>query len=744
MTPAMRVQAGDVWGGLAASVVALPAAISFGVAVYEPLGQGFNAQGVMAGMVGATVLGVLAARFGGCQRLISSPCAPAAAVLSAFALQFTHAGMAANQVLLSLLLIGALSGLLQMLFGLSRLGGLIKYMPYPVVSGYLSGVGLIIIAAQTPKCLGVAGNNGVLFALTTPEQWRAPSLIVGAVAMVLMWAGPRLSTRVPAVIIALAGGMLTYGMLALKDASLRSLHGNPLIVGPVGDLHASVSGSGTLTSLPNVFSGLLLPWEAIAEANLPPISLLLYPALSLAVLLSIDTLKTCVVLDTLTRSRHDSNRELIGQGIGNLASSLCSGLPGAGTMGATLVNISSGARSSASGMIEGVMVLVAYLLLAPLIAWIPLAALAAILIVVGLKMIDRHALSLVRSRDTQLDVVVMVTVALVALTVSLIAATGTGLLLAVLLFLRRQAGTQIVRRNTFGNQVFSRCERLEHERALLEDKGKQTAILELQGPLFFGTANQLIRAAEPYLAGYRYLILDLRWVQSVDLSAVHAIEQIRDSLAENGHELLLSDLPGELPSGENLRQYFDHTGMLKKREHTHVFDELDDALGWIEDQWLTEAGLRPRADPSYALRDFDVFRHRKDDTLADLEACMQRHWLKAGERLFTAGEQSDDLYFILRGEIRLDVPLADGREHHLASHHQGDFIGELGFLDGRNRVDSATAVTDVELLSLSRSRFDQLADNHKRLSITLMTEIARVLASRLRQTSNELRVLESS
>ncbi len=744
MTVPVRLQAGDLWGGMAAAVVALPAAIGFGVAVYEPLGQSFNAQGVMAGMVGATLLGVLAARFGGCQRLISSPCAPAAAVLSAFAIQFTQHGMPADQVLLSLLLIGAISGALQILFGLSRLGELIKFMPYPVVSGYLSGVGLIIIASQMPKWLGVTGNRGFWFALTSPEQWRAPSLIVGAVAMLLMWLGPRLTLRVPAVVIAMMGGSLTYAVLGVWDESLRSLQGNTLIVGPLGGLSDSGGASDALGGLSNLLSSLLMPWQAVAGAHLPSLGNLLYPALTLAVLLSIDTLKTCVVLDTLTRSRHDSNRELIGQGIGNLMSALCSGMPGAGTMGATLVNISSGARTSASGMIEGAVVLLAYLLLAPLLAWIPLAALAAILIVVGLRMIDRHSLSLARSRDTQLDFAVVITVAVVAQVFSLIIATGTGLLLAVLLFLRKQIGSQVVRRATFGHQVFSRCERLEHERALLEDKGRQTAILELQGPLFFGTANQLYRGAEPYLTGYRYLILDLRWVQSVDLSAVHALEQLRDRLAESGHELILSDLPAELPSGDNLRQYFDHTGILQERTHIRVFNELDDALEWIEEQWLNEAGLRPRAGQRLTLRDFDIFRYRKDDTLADLEACMQRHSLAPGERLFTTGDRSDELYFILQGEIRLEVPLADGRAHHIASHHQGDFIGELGFLDGRARADSATAVTEVELLSLSRFRFDQLAENHRRLGVTLITEIARVLASRLRQTSKELRVLESS
>ena len=740
----MRLQTGDIWGGLAAMMVALPAAIGFGVIVYEPLGQMYNAQGAMAGIIGATLLGFFAAMFGGCKRLISAPCAPAAAVLAAFAIQFTQMGMPPDQILLALLLIGLLASVFQISFGLLKLGGLIKYMPYPVVSGYLSGVGLIIIAAQTPKWLGITGNQGFWFALSAVDQWRWTSLIVGLVTAALMITGPRITQRIPAVIMAITGGVTTYWLLSLWDSNLQQIQNNTLIVGPLGGLGTTGSAGDAVGGLTNFFSSISLPYRAIADAALPPINNLLYPALTLAILLSIDTLKTCIVLDTLTHSRHDSNRELLGQGIGNMASALCAGMPGAGTMGASLLNMSSGARTRASGMIEGIMVLLAYVLLAPLLAWIPLSALAAILIVVGFRMIDRHSFNFLKSRDTALDFVVILTVAMVALSISLIAATGVGLMLAIVLFLRKQIGTHLIRRTTFGNQVFSRCERLESERHVLEQKGQQTVILELQGSLFFGTANQLYQAVEPYLHGYRYVILDLRRVQSVDMTAGHTLEQLRDALAENNSDLILSELPGAMPTGENLKRYFDHLGILGTQQHIYVFDELDDALEWIEEQWLLESGLRPRPDERYALRDFDVFKNHKADTLADLQACMQAKELKAGEQLFQAGSHSDEIFFIMRGEVRIDIPLADGHLHHTATHHQGDFIGELGFLDGRPRGDTATAITDVELLVLSRSGLDQLVDNHKRLGVTLMTEIARVLASRLRQSNDELRVLESA
>ena len=740
----MRLQTGDIWGGLAAMMVALPAAIGFGVIVYEPLGQMYNAQGAMAGIIGATLLGFFAAMFGGCQRLISAPCAPAAAVLAAFAIQFTQMGMPPDQILLALLLIGLLASGFQISFGLLKLGGLIKYMPYPVVSGYLSGVGLIIIAAQTPKWLGITGNQGFWFALSAVDQWRWTSLIVGLVTAALMITGPRITQRIPAVIMAITGGVTTYWLLSLWDSNLQQIQNNTLIVGPLGGLGTTDNAGDAVGGLTNFFSSISLPYRAIADAALPPINNLLYPALTLAILLSIDTLKTCIVLDTLTHSRHDSNRELLGQGIGNMASALCAGMPGAGTMGASLLNMSSGARTRVSGMIEGIMVLLAYVLLAPLLAWIPLSALAAILIVVGFRMIDRRSFNFLKSRDTALDFVVIFTVAMVALSISLIAATGVGLVLAILLFLRKQIGTHLIRRTTFGNQVFSRCERLESERQVLEQKGQLTVILELQGSLFFGTANQLYQAVEPYLRGYRYVILDLRRVQSVDMTAGHTLEQLRDALAENNSDLILSDLPGAMPTGENLKRYFDHLGILGTQQHIHVFDELDDAMEWIEEQWLLESELRPRPEERYELRDFDVFKNHKADTLADLQACMQAKELKAGEQLFQAGLHSDEIFFIMRGEVRIDIPLADGHLHHTATHHQGDFIGELGFLDGRPRSDTATAITDVELLVLSRSGLDQLVDNHKRLGVTLMTEIARVLASRLRQSNDELRVLESA
>ncbi|MFA5915417.1 MAG: SulP family inorganic anion transporter, partial [Burkholderiales bacterium] len=443
--------AGDFWGGLAAMLVALPSAIAFGVTVYASLGGSFAAYGALAGILGTTALGLVASVAGGTKRLITAPCAPAAAVLSAFAIQQAAQGTPVATILLLLVVLALMTGMLQMLFGFVGLGGLIKYMPYPVVSGYLSGVGLIIIGSQVPKFLGAPTGTSLWHALTAPAVWLWQSIVVGIVTIAVMVLAPRVTKAVPAAILALLAGTASYFGLSLIDPAMLVLDKNPLVIGAMGG-----SGGGFI-------EGMAARWQGVQGMGLRDLRNLLVPALTLAVLLSIDTLKTCVVLDALTRSRHDSNRELVGQGLGNLTAGLIGGMPGAGQMGATMVNMSSGAVSRMSGVMEGVLALIAFLALGGLIAWVPVAALAAILIIVGIRMIDRHSFQFLKSRSTIFDFIVILAVVTVALTVGLIPASATGIVLAIVLFVREQIGGQIVRRKIYGNQSFSKQIRLHDD-----------------------------------------------------------------------------------------------------------------------------------------------------------------------------------------------------------------------------------------------------------------------------------------
>lgn len=720
---------GDFWGGFGAMLVALPSAIAFGVTIFSPLGGSSAALGAVAGILGTTVLGLIAPALGGTSRLITAPCAPAAAILSAIAAEYALKGVAAEQAIIMITLIGLICGALQFLFGIVGIGRLIKYMPYPVVSGYLTGVGVIIIMSQIPKLLGAPKGVAFAQALVSPALWNWQGIGAGVATIAVMWFGPRLTKAVPAAILGLGAGVLAYFGLALFDRALLVNVGNPLVVGPIaGSAEGILAAAGER-------------WGALGNLDFDLVAGVFVPAITLAVLLSIDTLKTCVVLDAMTRSRHDSNRELIGQGVANFAASAVGGVPGAGTMGATLVNISSGAQTRTSGVFEGVLALLAFLLLGSLIAWVPIAALAGILIVIGIRMIDWHSFAFLRRRSTILDFAVIAAVVIVATTYSLIAASGVGIALAVVLFVREQIGGAVVHRRNAGNQVFSKQVRLPDEMRILQERGGQSAIFELQGSLFFGTADQLYSALEADLKTRRYLILDLHRVQSVDITAAHLFEQLEDILSEREAFLIFSDVPRSLPSGRDMQQYFSEVGLVREDQHSRVFDELDDALEWVEGRILDEEHVSRAHEQPLELREMDLFAGRKAETLASLEGFLVRRSCKAGERIFSRGDTGDELFLIRRGAVRIVLPLTGQQGHHLATFGRGNFFGEMSFLDQDTRSADAIAFTDTDLFVLSRHRFNELADQHKRLASQILGALARVLAIRLRYANAEVRAL---
>jgi SulP family sulfate permease len=214
-------------------LVALPSAIGFGVAVYAPSGPSAASRGALAGIAGAVALGVTASLVGGTKRLVSAPCAPAAAVLSAATLLASQQGLDADAASALVTLMVVLGALAQVAFGFARAGSLIKYMPFPVVSGYLSGVGLYMILGQLPKFLGLPRGVSLAAGLANPALWSSTSLVVGAATAATMAVAPRLTQRLPGVILALAAGLLAYRALAVGDPSLATLDGNRFVIGAI-------------------------------------------------------------------------------------------------------------------------------------------------------------------------------------------------------------------------------------------------------------------------------------------------------------------------------------------------------------------------------------------------------------------------------------------------------------------------------------------------------------------------------
>jgi len=724
----------DALGGLAAMLVALPQAIAFGVAIYSPLGAEGAAAGAIAGLIGAAAIGFTAAMFGGTNRLISAPCAPAAAVMATLGMELA-AGAAPgdpNRIVLLLTLTALAAGGLQLAFGALGGGRLIKYIPYPVVTGYLSGVGVLIFLTQLPKLFGWPQGTPLLDGLRDPALLRVPSIVVGLAAVLAMVSAPKLTRKVPAPIFGLLGGLCAYAALAAAFPELRSLDGNELVVGPLGG-----GGGGTGLELSR--------WSAFPRVGWADLRAVVVPALTLSVLLSMDTLKTCVVLDALTRSRHDSNQELIGQGLANTASALLGGVPGAGTMGATLVNLQSGGKTRLSGVLEGGFALAAFFLLGRVIAWVPIAALAGILIVVAWRMVDRNSFRLLRNRSTTFDFAVMASVVGVAIATDLMIAAGVGLALSILLFIRDQIRGSVIRRKVLGSQLFSKQRRLPEAAKVLERDGGKTVACELQGSLFFGTTDQLFSELESDLKTRRFVILDLRRVQSVDFTAAHMLEQIEAMLAAQGGKLLLSSLPSTLPSGQDLKAYFDEIGLVAPQKGARVFDTMDDALAWAEERILEEADCPACSEETpLAQEEIDLFRELEPDLRQVLADCLTERPLKSGETAFRRGDKGDELFVIRRGSVRIVLPLEGGRAHHLATFGRGDFFGEIAFIDRGERSADAVAGSDTDLFILPRTRFNETVKDFPTLGIRIFARIALVQGVRLRKADHEIQILQES
>ncbi|MBI5497867.1 MAG: SLC26A/SulP transporter family protein [Deltaproteobacteria bacterium] len=719
----------DVFGGLSAMLVAVPSAVAFGLMVHAPLGGDLVAQGALVGMVGAVVLGLVAPLVGGTARLITAPCAPAAAVLAGLTTQLVSAreGGAAlppEKVLALLGVLGLIAGLMQLALGFAGGGRIIKYIPYPVVAGYLAGVGLTIFAGQLPRVLGAPSGTGFFAAFVGVDRWVPTSLLVGTASMLVMVGVARLMPRVPAPLVALVAG-------AGLDLLVRWVSGAPA--------PAASTGGGEL------WGPAVDRWSHASTLTGADLGLLFVPALTLAALLSLDTLKTCVVLDALTNSRHNSDKELRGQGAANLLSAALGGMPGAGTMGATLVNLHGGGQTRRSSLVEGALSLLALLALRPVIGALPSAALAGIMVVVGVRMVDRDIFNLVRQRTTRLDFAVVMAVAATAVGVGLVSAAGVGLALCILLFVREQMSGSVVRHRGVGAEARSKRRRLRADMAVLEKHGAERVVIELQGNLFFGTTDQLLSELGPLMGQCRWLVLDFRRVQSIDFSGAHLLEQLEHRLGDKDGVLVLAEMPTTLPTGTDVRRYLGDVGLGRGHSHVRIMSTLDSALEWTEDQLLEAHGVVTHGrEQALAAHEIEMLQGFPPEVLSKLVRVMQERTVAAGEFVFHRGDSGDSLFFIRRGAVRIELGLENGRRIHLATFGQGDFFGDMAFIDADVRSADATAATETELYVLSRGHMEEAAAADPRVGQALFDSLSRTLAHRLRITDRELMALQGA
>lgn len=499
---------GDLTGGLVAGIVALPLALAFGVQ---------SGLGAIAGLYGAIFIGIFAAIFGGTATQASGPTGPmtvVSAALVASAIEITGSLENAMGIIILTFLLG---GILQIIFGLINIAGYVKYFPYPVVSGFMSGVGLIIVILQIFPFAGLSSEKSTwlviqdLPRLFSDFNWQALSL--GALTVAIYYLFPLITKAIPSALVA----------LVVASVAAYFLQWDVPIIGEIPSGLPALQIDGILSVDPSSYM-------LIAEY-----------AIVLAVLGSIDSLLTSVIADNMTKTKHNSNRELIGQGIGNTLAAIFGGIPGAGATKGTVVNINSGGRTRLSGTVHGLFLLAVLLGLGTLAGFIPLAVLAGLLIPIGFKIVDTKGLKhlfIVPKADS----VVLILVLLITTFGSLIQAVGIGLLLASLLFMKRASdiGEKGLEVGTLAG--FDGEKPWQDEIEFYEANKDKVYIKHLYGPLFFGFTSRFQNEIKNIPNTIKVLIIRMDRVPYIDQSGLYALENAIMDLEKNGVEVYLTAL----------------------------------------------------------------------------------------------------------------------------------------------------------------------------------------------------------
>lgn len=517
---------GDIFGGITAGIVALPLALAFGIQAFGGINHpNAAAMGALAGLIGATLLGFFASLFGGTHSQISGPTGPMTVITASLVSAAWTISEDFSTVLISMAMAGIFCGLFQIFFGIIRIGKYVRYIPQPVLSGFMSGIGVIIILQQIYPLIGLKSPVMVIdmiadFPAMVSNGISIEALLFGLATIVVIYAFPYITKKIPSTLVALV--ILTLiSIVCSFDAALT-----------IGHIPAGLPMPFFAKEGIDIAG---LDWWKIIEASI-------VPGLTLAGLGSIDTLLTSVVADNITKTKHDSNRELIGQGIGNACSGLFCGIAGAGATMRTVVNIKSGGRTQISGMIHALFLLAILLGLGSLVKFVPLSVLAGILITVGWGIIDfRGFKDLVRIPKA--DAFVLVVVFLMTVFVDLLTAVGIGMVIACVLFMKR-SGDLVEKQYEGGllSEGFDKNTPWEDENEITDEIKKQIYVQRLDGPIFFGsvTGFQNTMHNVPNDPNVTTVIIRMKRVTFMDQSGAYAMETCIKDLQDMGKEVLMT------------------------------------------------------------------------------------------------------------------------------------------------------------------------------------------------------------
>lgn len=518
----------DVVAGIIVAIIALPLSIALALA---------SGVGPEQGIYTAIIAGFLISFFGGSRVQIAGPTAAFATIV---------AGIVAKQGMKGLVLATILAGVFLIIMGVLRLGNLIRFIPYTITTGFTAGIAVTIVVGQLKDFFGVTYQNGET-PIETIDKVKAvfhnfgtvnyQALLVGGVCLLILVVWPYINKIIPGSLIAVFAGIAMVKFMDLQ-------------VFTIGDLY-EISND--------------LPSFSMPDITLKSVQSVLPDAFTIAILAAIESLLSCVVADSMIHSRHNSNMELIAQGIGNIGSALFGGIPATGAIARTAANIKNGGRTPVAGMVHAVVLVLVLVVLMPYAALIPMPTIAAILFMVAYNMCGWRTFGHVIKTSPKSDITVMVLTFVLTVIFDLVVAIEFGMILACLLFMKRMSDVTTVEGWKYIGEVPDDPDAID-----LREVPVNTLVYEISGPLFFGAADKLLEINTD--KSHNCLILRMRSVNAIDATAIHSIEQLYETCRSQKITLILSHV------NEQPEKVLRKSGLYEKIKEENICQHIDEAL----------------------------------------------------------------------------------------------------------------------------------------------------------------------
>lgn len=727
---------GDLVGGLVSASVAIPLAMGFGMFAFVSFGDEYFAAGALAGLTTALVVGVAGVTLGDKSPTLYAPRITTTFFLGILLYGLVHSDAPVAQsgglpltlaVIFSIILLG---GLFQLLFGLIGLGTLIKFTPHPVMAGFQNAAAVLLFLVQLGNVFGFDRSVPFVQALQRVDQAKPLSVSIAIVVFVAMWTAKYALPKLPPILFALGVGTVAYYAMAVAGLGAH--------LGPT--IGSATSAELTPPMLPHFAE--LARHPGLGQI----IPTIISGALALALIASIDALLCARLLARPGDPRVDGDRLLARLGIGNALAACFGGITSGLNLGPSLVNRSFGGRTPFSVLVNAAAILLAIALLFPMIGYLPRVALSSVIMVIAVQHIDAWTLHTIRRvfsgstpyrRHLLLELVVVVVVAVLSVVVNIVVAVFLGVAIAVLLFALRMSRS-IVRRAYRGSAVRSRKSRTVAQMAVLEKTGGDILVIELQGALFFGTAETLAGEIVTQMQREtRHIILDLRRVTEIDSTGAEILRQVNSDLQAQGTDLAIC-----VAQPSESAAILADSGVLDAVSADKIFGHVDPALEWAEERLLDAQAHRGAGDQETPLERAGIFAGISTEEIAAIKRHLRRRTSEKGRTVFGEGETGKELFIITRGTASAYLRQASGADIRLTTFSPGTVFGELAILDPGPRSASVVADADLVCYALSDESFAALSTEKPEAAIKLLANLGRELSRRLRQANRTIHQLE--